>query len=226
MHELPDYINGNITDGELEKQIRNEIDNNPEFRSEYESMKNTFALLGTAALSEPSPFYFTNLLPNINEKIDAGAKHEGIFAGWLVNVLKFAIPALILILGYFIYTQITGSNDSTEEKMTDDRNKIIQEESPVQKDDNLFTNADDSTNTENSPGIQNNNTDWNVTFHPGTAMTTDNGGSAIAGDDLDEILTETATYPVAGEDPEIEAVQDLSTQQQDELLKYLEDAQL
>ena len=228
MHELPDYINGSITDDELRREIKNEIDSNPEFRSEYESMKSTFSFLGEAALHEPSPFYFTNLLPNINKRIDAiESKHESVMPAWLINALKFAIPVVIIILGYFIYTQITGSDDPSKEQMTHDKNTIIQDDQPNTNDDNLFSNTDDSTENGNTPEIQHSSTDRDAVNFSGSYKAGDNGGSSYTADDeLDELITETATYPVTNDDPEIEAVQDLSTQEQDELLKYLENAQL
>lgn len=241
VHELPDYITGNITDEQLNQRIRNEIDSNPEFRAEYESMKGTFSFLGETALSEPSPFYFNNMLPNISNRIDAlESGKESIFSGWFVNVLKFAIPALVLVLGYFLYTQFTSS-DSTEEQLTNDKNdnnEMIREQ-PDQSNDNLLSNKD--TLKENEEEIINESTTDvrtvtstpKIKSDPNTFKTADDGGTnaisftAEDDDELNELISESATYPVINEDNEIEAVQDdLTSQQQDELLNYLENAQL
>src|SRR5690606_41625304 len=86
------------------------INNEPDFMTEYEDMKSSFTFLKDTSFSEPPGFYFNNLLPNINNRIDAlEAKPSGVFSGWLSNALKFVIPALILVLGYLLYTQFTGN---------------------------------------------------------------------------------------------------------------------
>lgn len=239
IHELPDYISGNIADNELNQKIRNEIDSNPDFRAEYESMKNTFSFLGKTAISEPSPFYFNNLLPNISARIDTlETGKESIFSGWLANVLKFAIPAVIIVLGYFLYSEITG-NDTEKEQMTKDKleknnNEMIRGETPSDN-NNDITNADDSTENNNTiPEVQQTNTtNRDVVSNPNTFKTADDGGTDVItftsteDDELDEVISEYATYPVVGEESEIEQVQDdLTLQQQNELLNYMENAQL
>ena len=239
IHELPDFISGNIADNELNQKIRDEIDSNPDFRAEYENMKGTFSFLGETALSEPSPFYFNNLLPNINTRIDAlESGKESIFSGWFANVLKFAIPALILVLGYFLYTQLsnTGTNEEQLTKENLDKNEMIREETPDQNDNNVTSNNEKSTENnriDSTPDVQKSNINREVVSSPNTFKTADDGGTEVitfaSGDDgeLDELISESATYPVISEDNEIELVQeDLTLQEQDELLNYLENAQL
>jgi hypothetical protein len=244
VHELPDYITGNIKDEQLNLKIRNEIDSNPDFRAEYESMKGTFSFLGETALSEPSPFYFNNMLPNISNKIDGlESGKESIFSGWFANVLKFAIPALVLVIGYFLYTQFTSS-DSTEEQLTkdkndrNDKNEMIHDQ-PDQSNDNLLSNKDtlkeneEEIVNESTPDVRTVTSTQKIKSDPNTFKTADDGGTdaisftAENDDELNELISESATYPVINEEAEIESVQDdLTSQQQDELLNYLENAQL
>jgi hypothetical protein len=118
--------------------------------------------------------------------------------------------------------------------MTNDKdninNEMIQEDIPGQN-NNMLSNVDDSTqNNESSPEMQSGNTDRDVI--QGTNATNDNGGNSGLtltsdnDDELEDLLTDSAPYPVTIDDPEIEAVQDLNTQEQNELLNYLENAQL
>ena len=231
MHNLPDYITGELHDDGLRKEITDQINSDPLFKAEYEDMKNSFAFLGEATLSDPPGFYFNNLLPNINQKIDSlETKPAGLFSGWLYNALKFAIPALILVLGYYLYTQFTSTD--SEEVLTDHKNEIIKENNPEPVKNEITSNT--SKDTENNI-IQENEKLKNETpvrrVDDAYVITENNGGSTALNisnensDELEEILYDNASYPVAAEEIE-EQAEELTLQEQNELLNYMQNAQL
>jgi hypothetical protein len=234
-HNLPDYITGDLYDDELRKEIADQINSDPVFRAEYEDMKNAFTFLGDTSFSEPPGFYFNNLLPNINSKIDAmETKPDSIFSGWFANVLKFAIPTLILVLGYFLYTQFTGTEN--REVITEDKHEVIEENKSVPENNDPVTNNEQPVNNEmennvishqENPDDRNNN----IPVKKAYSVNEQNGGSEninfTAGntDELDELLYDNASFPVASDDIE-EQAEELSLQEQDELLNYMANAQL
>ncbi|MBL7129396.1 MAG: hypothetical protein ISS16_10500 [Ignavibacteria bacterium] len=126
--ELPDYIKGNIDDPELEKKIQNEINTNPEFRKEYEDLKDSFAFLENTELSEPPDHYFSTLLPKINAKLDKKIKTndisiwEKIFSYW-----KFAIPLVPIVLIFLIFKFDIFSPEKNLKVEENSNNVIIKE---------------------------------------------------------------------------------------------------
>ena len=128
--ELPDYIKSKIDNPELKKKIKNEINSNPEFRKEYEDLKNSLSFLENTKLSEPPDHYFSTLLPKINAKLE---KHrstseisiwEKIFSYW-----KFAIPLVPIVLIFLIFKFdifSPGNNLKVEENSN---NVIVKEKS-------------------------------------------------------------------------------------------------
>ena len=235
LHNLPDYIAGNLDDEGLKDRITTEINSNPVFRAEYESMKSTFAFLGENSLSEPPEFYFNNLVPTINKRIDAiEASRDNVFTekfGWLVNVLKFAIPALILVLGYLLYTEITSTD---REIMTEDepneKQEQIEQQSPMNN-GNELSNVDNTTDSNNSGTPMDYSSSDRDVRGTATARTNENSGSSAIinnnnTDDIEDILTESASYPVINEEYDDETYQNLDASEQNEILNYLENAQL
>ncbi len=236
MHNLPDYINGNLQDDGMRKEITELINNDPDFRTEYEDMKSSFTFLKDTSFSEPPGFYFNNLLPNINNRIDAlEAKPSGVFSGWLSNALKFVIPALILVLGYFLYTQFTGTEQKeilTEDKQ-DTKQEVVTEgndRDPIQND--ISSNTEDTIEKNTIPDRENaNNIVQPNRLYDAYVTTENNGGSSTLNvtdensDELEEILYDNASYPIAADEIE-EQAEELTLQQQDELLNYMANAQL
>ena len=148
-----------------------------------------------------------------------------------MNVLKFAIPALILVLGYLLYTEITSTD---KEIMTEDepnnKQEQMDQQSPMHN-DNELSNVDDSTSSnDNGSPIDYTSSDRQVRG-TATARTNENSGSSSVinnnnRDDIEEILTESASYPVINEEYDDENYQNLDASEQNEILNYLENAQL
>lgn len=132
LYNLPDYIAGSITDKELIDKIRNEININPEFKAEYELLSETFAEVNNLKFSEPPEHYFTNLVPNINEKILKQKESKGIARFFkLSNLVKYALPAVSVILLIFIvtYSNKNGKEENLFNQFGDTINEIMKNKS-------------------------------------------------------------------------------------------------
>jgi len=122
-HSLPDYIASHIDDDELLKEIKKEIELNPEFKSEYEDMKNTCNFLDTAELEGPNDNYFNNLSVRINSRIADNSKYsmwESIGSMW-----KILLPAVcVIIIAVLLYNNL--KNDTTETRLTNNTDTKVE----------------------------------------------------------------------------------------------------
>lgn len=114
LFHLPDYVTGKITDENLILRIQSEINSNPEFKNEYDSLKDTFSKIKDLKFSDPPEHYFNNLIPEINDKIANQNVSKGISGFFkLSNLIKYAIPAVSVVLLIFI---ITFSNKNKKDE--------------------------------------------------------------------------------------------------------------
>ncbi len=114
LFHLPDYVTGKITDENLLLRIQSEINSNPEFKKEYESLAETFSTIKDLKFSDPPEHYFTSMVPKINEKI-ANQKESKSISGFfkLSNLYKYALPAVSVVLLIVI---ITFSNKNNKDE--------------------------------------------------------------------------------------------------------------
>lgn len=118
-HNLPDYILSKISDQDLISEIKSEIENNPEFKNEYDEMLGAFKFLDSARLDSPDEIYFNNLSVKINDRIFKEKIPFNIF-DWLGLKWKMLIPlSLIIIAAFLIFNLfIRGKEESAQNKNT------------------------------------------------------------------------------------------------------------
>ncbi|MEO8446166.1 MAG: hypothetical protein ABI528_01655 [bacterium] len=128
VHSLPDYISDKISDDTLIKEIESEIENNSEFKCEYDDLKKTFSFLKTAELESPNENYFNNLSVKINQRID-NENVAGSFWQRLSPVWKILLPAIPIIIAALLLFNIFR-NETTETRITGNEIKTTP---PVEK---------------------------------------------------------------------------------------------
>ncbi|HRE41072.1 MAG TPA: hypothetical protein PLG90_07045 [Ignavibacteria bacterium] len=132
LFDLPDYISGKLNDKNRITEIENEINSNPEFKSEYENLNQTFTTLNKFSINEPSDAFFNNLLPKIHQKL---SKPEPTIAKSLLQrffpSLKYVLPAICIITFIYIYNfnnpSIVNISDSVLNKNSN--NEILKSDS-------------------------------------------------------------------------------------------------
>jgi len=100
-HSLPDYILSKISDQDLISEIKMEIENNPEFKNEYDEMLGAFKFLDSARLDSPDEVYFNNLSVKINDRIYKQNIPFNLFE-WLGLKWKTLIPVSLVIIAAFV----------------------------------------------------------------------------------------------------------------------------
>lgn len=110
LYSLPDYITGKLSDEDLKNKIANEIEINTGFREEYELLKETYSSIKNLEFSEPPAHYFTNLVPLINQRIESESKFSFAHIFRITNLLKYALPAVSVVLLIVVFTFTNKSN--------------------------------------------------------------------------------------------------------------------
>ncbi len=119
VYSLPDYISDKSMDKELSDLIRNEIENNAEFKNEFDELRSSMNFLKTAKLESPGDSYFNNLSVRINDRVNA-VTNENIW-NRISIFWKILVPALtIILIAVFYYTNFK-SNYKPE-------NQVVQQE--------------------------------------------------------------------------------------------------
>lgn len=105
IYELPDFIEGKISDEIIRNKIISLIKEDENFRMEYESLKNSIGSIRSTKINSPGNEYFANLTLKINKRIDekiypAGVleKLKGLFINW-----KFATVFSVLLITVIFY---------------------------------------------------------------------------------------------------------------------------
>lgn len=158
IYELPDFIEGKIDDISLKNQIISLIEEDMDFRMEYESLKNSMASVRNTEFQLPGNEYFSNLTLRINKKIDEIndkpgilVKFREIFINW-----KFATVFSVLLITVIFYKSgliYRGGSTYLQERVSEitennnqmnliDSSKII-----IDEQDDEFVDFEDDNNT-------------------------------------------------------------------------------
>lgn len=227
--DLPDYIKGNIDEPELEKKIQNEININPEFRKEYENLKDSFTFLENTKLSEPPDHYFSTLLPKINEKLDKQRSTteisiwEKIFSYW-----KFAIPLVPIVLIFLIFKFDIFSPEKNLKVEENSNNVIIKEKTnnDIESKENKEIAIVPEDSSDESVKIVKEKKYENT--HENTYENNNSSKETPKSDNesiLDKYLDEVDTYYEDNEDFTLEEeFKSLDKEQQDEIIQKLKEA--
>jgi hypothetical protein len=151
LENLPDYINGKMEDEELKKAISSEISGNPGFKNEFDSLKSAFKSLNSFKFSEPPDYYFNNLLPRINGKINVESQ-SFIFKKSFTAIWKFALPVTAVILMFIGYKTFFSNNDIMNNVKNDSQIVLNNDfQNKIKNDDSINKIEEDlsSSKTEN-----------------------------------------------------------------------------
>lgn len=152
-HSLPDYISGNISDTVLLENIRNEIENNPEFREEYTDLIETFNFLGSAQFESPSDSYFSNLPVKINSLLNQEPQKRRFITG-LTDLKKLLIPSGIAVIAAAILYIIFYSGNNEVNYISDKSGIQITDSEKVKAESDIIKNENTDNKTVIS-GIEN-----------------------------------------------------------------------
>lgn len=145
LYNLPDYAAGKLKDKKLILKIESELISNPEFKSEYELILETISTVKDFRFSEPPEHYFTNLIPQINARLEKQNNSSAFMHFFrFANLLKYVLPALSVV---FIIVIINYSNKDNK-----DKNMFIQSDNTI---NNIMNNKSESAaDSNNSAKIQ------------------------------------------------------------------------
>jgi len=159
-HSLPDYILSKISDQDLISEIKSEIENNPDFKNEYDEMLGAFKFLDSARLDSPDEIYFSNLSVKINDRIYKEKITFNLF-DWLGLKWKTLIPlSLIVIAAFLIFnlfirekeepaqnesSVLYNSNENIENKGKVYKVDSISQKNPISDPEILTKNKSDFT---------------------------------------------------------------------------------
>ena len=128
--ELPDYIRGNISDGNLKSEIENELINNPAFTEEYNRLKEIIYSLDNPKIDDVPENYFLNLSNRIFNRLDSEKEKNprNIIDKYFLN-WKFAAAAAVVIIFMLIVKPFSGSFNKINEyadSVTKTKNTVVQ----------------------------------------------------------------------------------------------------
>lgn len=105
LFELPDFIEGKISDDILRSKIISMIDDDRDFRMEYELLKNSLSSIRQTEIESPGNEYFSNLTLKINKKIDESNITVGVFEKLMALIInwKFATVFSVLLITVIFY---------------------------------------------------------------------------------------------------------------------------
>jgi len=118
LESLPDYINNTLDDKGLKKAIQMEIDTNPDFNKEFDSVYSTIKNVNRFSFTEPPESYFNSLLTIINEKIYKKSDAFSFFKSFS-TLWKLAIPIVTIIIFFISYKTFFKTNEYTNRSVID-----------------------------------------------------------------------------------------------------------
>jgi len=140
---LPDFINNKIEDKSIIEKIKNEIASNKDFKILYDNMKYSLEFMNKTELTPPPDYYFNNLLPNINQRIESGKqKSPFVWFGKIIPYWKYAVPVCVIALFFLIY-DINYTDNKINVQQSTEVSSTLQEISPDSKIEE--DNSSDST---------------------------------------------------------------------------------
>lgn len=110
LENLPDYFLNKINDEELRTAISTEIENNPDFKNEFDSISGIMKSIDRLEFTEPPQNYFDTFLPKINERIYKKTESKSIFKSFS-SFWKYAVPVAAIILFFIGYKTIFVNNE-------------------------------------------------------------------------------------------------------------------
>ncbi len=185
LFELPDFVEGKITDDILRGKIISLIDEDIDFRIEYELLKNSLSSIRKTEIESPGNEYFSNLTLKINKKIDENKNTISIFEKYRALIInwKFATVFSVLLITVIFYKSglinREGSKYFNEKisEIAENRNSTVPvdtSENIIDEEDYEFVDIDDekisSTNKgknqtvkyQNKNNKKNNNSDFSA----------------------------------------------------------------
>ena len=153
---LTDYIQDKINDVNKIAMIEREIRINPEFKKEYEGLKDSMYFLKLAKLQEPPDNYFNTILPRLNNKIEERiTSKQNIFSFLKLkrnywNYLVPLIPILLIFLLYRVYFNNHSDSENSIYISNDSKTELKNIDSVINKNEvenNLTTQSTDIEDT-------------------------------------------------------------------------------
>lgn len=139
---IPDYITGSLDESE-KFEVEKALQESSDLKSFYSDMKDTFEFVGNVKFEEPSPQYWSTLLPRIHEKIDARQSKKFSW-GNIAAFWKIAVPVAAVIVIFMVYRVLISPEKQITNKENKDKLELI--------------NKDTSGNIENKKDEQNKQT--------------------------------------------------------------------
>jgi multidrug efflux pump subunit AcrB len=141
---VPDYITGQLSDAD-KASVEEALTEFVELREFHNELKGTFEFVNTVKFEEPSPQYFSNLLPRIHQRIE---EQESRKFSWdkIASMWKVLVPVAAIVVIALVYymvkqsdTQMTKDEQKKIENINKDTNKDKQpdkKESEVKQPEN------------------------------------------------------------------------------------------
>ncbi len=162
---IPDYITGQISDAD-KALIENALKESAELKEFHNELKSTFEFTETVKFEEPSPQYFSNLLPRIHQRIE---EQESKKFSWdkIALLWKVLVPVAAIVVIALVYymvkqpnTQFTKDEQKKIEDIKKDSSKDSnkpEEKKPESEKPELRQTEDNNIVKENEIQRQNNN---------------------------------------------------------------------
>ncbi len=226
LFELPDFIEGKITDDVLRGKIIFLIDEDSDFRMEYELLKNSLSSISKTVIESPGNEYFSNLTLKINKKIDEDNNKISVFEKLRTRVInwKFATVFSVLLITVIFYKSglinREGSKYLNEKisEITENSNSTIPvdtSENIIDEEDYEFVDIDDEKNSST-------NKEKNQTVKYQNKNNKKDKGSDFSADDFGETQLFFNAENLSIEDE----FEKMTPKQQKEFLKNLENLKL
>lgn len=130
-----DFISGNMSEEE-EKDFRNFLDKNPEYKSEFEKLSNTWKMINALDAPQTSEKMDETFFSMLSQEVGKTKKENigELFMGWLSSVLKPQLAYGVILLGvgfgvgyYMNFGDNTKGTNTTviNEETEDVRQKLV-----------------------------------------------------------------------------------------------------
>jgi hypothetical protein len=135
---LLDFINGKLDENE-KAEIKLALESDIDLQLLYYELKNTMNIIDNVKYDRPPEYYFTNLLPRIQERIES-EKSVSIFER--INVYwKIILPVAVVLLIFVFYSLFTSKVNQSTKNNTNEK-EIIKDTGKIKND--FIKKADDN----------------------------------------------------------------------------------
>jgi hypothetical protein len=231
---IPDYITGNI-DEQSKQKLESAMTESLELRELYNELSGALAFVSGAKFSEPSPQYFTTLLPRIHERIEK-QQAEKYSWGKVPLIWKMLVPvaAIILIAVVYYLVKPTETQVSKDDKKIENINKDTNRNKTDDNGNNKLPNDNRESLVKETPHKENEKPTHkvkkldNYDFVQDQYIIKDSNYTDIKDDEVDvDESSPFSTGSGAGLDEDTEnAIDELTDTEQNSLLKQLEKSNL